>query len=240
MKPITIEPNILYEDSLMIVIQKVSGMAVQSAGFGTIDLESSLKNYLAAKTPGKVPYVGIVQRLDQPVEGVLVFAKTASAAKELSRQMVSGEIGKTYLAVTAKEPPVKMGVLEDSLLKDGKKNLSKVVKEGSPGSKAARLSYEVLKEAEDSRVEGGKKYLIRVKLDTGRHHQIRVQLANAGMPLIGDRKYNPEEKSGYPLALCSCQLRLKHPVKKNEMRFEISPMGEAFRGLIGENQIEKD
>lgn len=231
MRTFTINNYILYEDTEILVVRKPSGVAVQSAGFGNMDLESAIKNYIAMKNPGKMPYLGVVHRLDQPVEGVLVFAKTPAAAKELSRQMTSGELGKYYYAVTEKKPVQQQGILEDTLLKDGRKNISQVVKKGTPGSKLARLSYEILEEAEDTHTESGKKYLIRIKLDTGRHHQIRVQLSHAGMPLLGDKKYNPEEKCGYPLALCSYQLELTHPKKKKKVKYEISPEGEAFWGF---------
>ncbi|MBQ0000597.1 MAG: RluA family pseudouridine synthase [Clostridiales bacterium] len=223
---------ILFEDNEMMVLRKPSGTPVQSAGIGTMDLESGIRNYLAEKTPGKMPYVGIIHRLDQPVEGVLVFAKNPSAAKELSRQMTAGELGKYYYAVTDQKPLKEQAVLEDILLKDGRNNISKVVNKGTPGSKAARLSYELIEEAEDARTRTGKKYLLKIKLDTGRHHQIRVQMSHAGMALLGDKKYNAEEKSGYPLALCSYCLELMHPKKKKKMVFEIRPEGQAFQGFF--------
>ena len=112
----------------------------------------------------------------------------------------------------------KNGVLEDTLLKELGQNVSRVVEKGTPEGKVARLSYEILEELEDPKTDTGKKYLVRIKLDTGRHHQIRVQMSHAGMPLIGDRKYHPEEKSGYPLALCSYSLELVPPKKKTKMR----------------------
>lgn len=231
MRYLPIEKYILFEDTEILVMRKPAGVAVQSAGFGAMDLESGIKNYLALKQPGKMPYLGIVHRLDQPVEGVLVFAKTPTAAKELSRQMTAGELGKYYYAVTEQEAKETQDILEDTLLKDGRKNLSQVVKKGTPGSKLARLSYEVVEKAEDAGTSTGIRSLVRIKLDTGRHHQIRVQMSHAGMPLIGDRKYNSEEKSGYPLALCSYQLELVHPKKKKKMTFEIVPEGEAFGGF---------
>jgi 23S rRNA pseudouridine1911/1915/1917 synthase len=227
-RAVSIEDYILLEDPEILVLHKPSGVPVQSAGFGTMDLESGIKNYLARKNPDKMPYVGIVHRLDQPVEGVIVFAKTPAAAKELSRQLTSGSFGKYYLAMTDQKPPKESGELTDWLYKEGRKNISKVVEKNTPGSKRASLHYEVLKETEDPRVETGRKYLIRIKLDTGRHHQIRVQMAHAGMPLLGDRKYHPQEKSGYPLALCSCSLEFTHPKQKKQMKFEIEPKGEAF------------
>lgn len=231
MRFFSIEKYILFEDSEILVLKKPAGIAVQNAGFGSMDLESAIKNYLAAKNPGKMPYLGVIHRLDQPVEGVLVFAKNASAAKELSRQLNAKEFGKYYYAVIEHIPQKTEQILEDYLLKEKGKNISKVVTEKTPDAKKARLSYKVLEEAEDAALESEHKYLLKIKLDTGRHHQIRVQMSHAGMPLIGDRKYNSEDKSQYPLALCSCQLELVHPKKKKMMKFEIVPEGAAFRGF---------
>ena len=230
---IRIEDHILYEDKDMIVCHKPAGTAVQSARIGSMDMESALKNYLAQKEPKKMPYLGIVHRLDQPVEGILVFAKNQKAAGELSRQMASGEMAKTYLAVTGKKPQNKEGRLEDWLKKDGKTNTSFVVKEKSQGAKKAVLSYELLDRAE---TEGGEQYLMKIHLETGRHHQIRVQMAHGGMPLLGDRKYNAEEKSQTALALCSAELVLKHPSTKKKMEFKTVPSGNGFAEFFRENK----
>lgn len=224
-----IKDHIIYEDKEIIVCHKPAGFAVQNARFGTMDMENALKNYIAAKEPGKMPYIGIVHRLDQPVEGVLVFAKTAAAAKELSRQMSAGEMCKEYLAVTSHKPLNNTGILEDYLKKDGKTNTSGVVPEGMPGAKKARLSYRFLAEVQSVSTESGNKYLIGISLETGRHHQIRVQMAHAGMPLLGDRKYNPDEKTALPLGLCSCELRFCHPKGRKNMKFHVVPQGETFK-----------
>lgn len=231
MQIFNIEEMIVFEDSEVIVCRKPAGIAVQNAKFGVIDMESGLKNYLAAKNPGKIPYLGIVHRLDQPVEGLLVFAKTKQAAAELSRQMTAGSMGKRYLAVTYGNPLRPEGILEDFLKKDAKTNSSSVVDEKIPDGKKARLSYKVLQEYEDKNVSFGTKKLIYICLDTGRHHQIRVQMAHAGMPLTGDRKYNAGQQTALPLGLCSYQLEFKHPKTKKKMSFEIFPAGETFAGF---------
>lgn len=250
MRNFKVEDTILYEDKDVLVCYKPAGLAVQNARFGTMDLESALKNYLAAKAPGMPPYLAVVHRLDQPVEGVLVFAKTSKAAKDLSRQMAGGEMEKQYLAVTSRIPleilqkygPGETGEapvfwrmeeqkLTDYLKKDGKTNTSAVVPKGTPGSKEARLTYRVLEEISDASVGKGKRYLLEIRLDTGRHHQIRVQLSHAGMPLLGDKKYGLCEKTTGALGLCSCRLTFVHPVKKKQMKFEVFPNGEAFRGF---------
>ena len=122
-----IEDMILYEDKEIIVCHKAAGIAVQSARIGMPDMESTLKNYLVSKNPGKMPYLGVVHRLDQPVEGVLVFAKNKKAAAGLTGQITSGSVTKEYLAVTAQKPEKVQGHLEDYLKKDGKTNTSAVV-----------------------------------------------------------------------------------------------------------------
>lgn len=235
MRNFKIEDIILYEDKEILVCHKPAGIAVQNARFGTMDLESALKNYLAAKEPGTVPYLAVVHRLDQPVEGVLVFAKTSRAAKELSRQIAGGEMDKRYLAVTAQKPREKEQKLTDYLKKDSKTNTSCVVPKGTQGSKEARLACRILQEIPDERSVSGKRYLLEIRLDTGRHHQIRVQMAHAGMPLLGDRKYHSAEKTDLPLGLCSYKLAFIHPIKKKKMRFEIIPKGETFQGFLPVN-----
>ena len=226
-----IENMILYEDKEIIVCHKAAGIAVQSARIGMPDMESTLKNYLVAKNPGKMPYLGVVHRLDQPVEGVLVFAKNKKAAAGLTGQITSGSVTKEYLAVTAQKVEKVQGHLEDCLKKDGKTNTSAVVTPETDGAKKAVLDYEVLNEVSDERTLTGKRILVRIQLGTGRHHQIRVQMAHAGMSLLGDRKYNPEDSSGLPLGLCSCHLVFRHPVTGKKLEFQVTPKGECFAGF---------
>ena len=243
-----IEDYILFEDKDIIVCRKPAGIAVQNARIGAMDLESCLKNYLAGKAGDgrNMPYLAVVHRLDQPVEGVLVFGKTPKAAKGLSAQITGGKMEKIYLAVTYGQPDTsvcemedgkkesgsKPVVLEDYLKKDGKANSSVVVSANTPGAKKARLSYKVLGEAVD-KISGKKKWLLRIHLDTGRHHQIRVQMAHAGMPLAGDRKYgagtNVTIESS--LALCAASLTFLHPVTGKVMKFETKPEGSEFAGF---------
>ena len=233
-----IEDTILFEDKDIIVCRKKAGIAVQNARIGAMDLESSLKNYLASRAGDgrSVPYLAVVHRLDQPVEGVLVFAKTPRAAKGLSAQITAGKMEKLYLAVSYGEPKETSGssvILEDYLKKDGKSNTSAVVSANTPGAKKARLSYEVLGEAKD-RISGKKKWLLRIHLDTGRHHQIRVQMAHAGMPLAGDRKYGADSSAvvgAGSLALCAASLTFSHPVTGKLMKFQTKPEGDAFDGF---------
>lgn len=207
--------EILYEDDDIIVCVKESGVATQTRQVGQKDMESMLRTYRMQK--GEPSYIGIVHRLDQPVSGVMVFAKTKEAAANLSRQIATKAADKFYYAVTDGLPEKKKGTLEDYLLRDGKTNLSKVVSSKTDGAKRAELSYEVL-------AQNDRNALVRIQLHTGRHHQIRVQMAHAGCPLVGDRKYNFKENmghSGRQLALCSYKIAFRHPTTNKNVVFEI-------------------
>ncbi len=208
-------PVILYEDDAIIVCVKQAGVATQTKRLGQPDMESMLKNYRAGK--GEPPYIGVIHRLDQPVSGVMVFAKTKDVAASLSRQIVGKGTDKYYYAVTDGVPSPAGGTLEDYLLRDGKTNTSRVAGKTTPDAKKAVLSYKVLQKSST-------KALVQIKLETGRHHQIRVQMAAAGYPLVGDRKYNfKENMNAYTQGLCLCSYRLafRHPVTKKKMEFEI-------------------
>ncbi len=224
--------QILFEDENVIVCYKPSGVPTQTAKFGASDMVSLLKNYLYKKEK-KEPYVAVIHRLDQPVEGILVFAKTPAAAKELSRQVQQGGgFGKYYQAVVCGFLPDEEGVLEDYLVRDGKTNTSRVCSASEKDGKKAVLQYEVL---EMKRTQEAFLSLVRVKLGTGRHHQIRVQMANAGCPIWGDTKYGNAvgdmEKKWQQIALCAYRLEFVHPKTKKKMVFEIEPEGEGFKIL---------
>ena len=203
--------NILYEDEEVIVCEKPAGVAAQTRRLGQADMESVLKNYRAAK--GEPPYIGVVHRLDQPVRGVMVFAKTKEAAADLSRQVQTKMADKFYYAVTDGVPEQKKGTLEDYLLRDGKTNTSKVVSKSTEGPKSERLDYEVTAQNKTNAI-------LRIRLDTGRHHQIRVQLSHAGMPIVGDAKYG---KGGGQLCLCSFKTSFRHPRTGRQMTYEVKP-----------------
>ena len=225
--------NILYEDTQILVCVKPAGVATQSKRIGFPDMVSLLKNHISM-TSGKSgePYLAVIHRLDQPVEGVLVFAKTPKAAAELNRQITSKTVTKEYLAVTAQLPEEKQGHLEDYLKKDNRTNSSSVVTPKTPGAKKASLDYSIQEEIKDERTATGKRILVKIILDTGRHHQIRVQMAHKGMPLLGDRKYNAADKSDLPLGLCSCHLAFRHPANGKKMEFKVTPKGETFKGFL--------
>lgn len=229
--------NMLYEDNALLVCVKPAGIPVQTSKAGQGDLVSELKTYRVKKK--EEPYIGLIHRLDQPVEGVMVFAKTRKAAAELSKQVRTRQIEKEYLAVVCGLPggeevhiddsgkrPESMCCdsdaqwfqLHDYLLRDGKTNTSMVVPKETPGAKEALLLYTVLENNPDTN-----RSLVRIKLHTGRHHQIRVQFAHAGFPLYGDMKYGqPLPKGVYcPIALCSCKIGFVHPVTGERMEFEL-------------------
>ncbi len=207
--------KIQYEDDALIVCVKEAGVATQTKNMGQRDMESMLRTYRMQK--GEPSYIGVVHRLDQPVSGLMVFAKTKEAAAHLSRQIASKAADKYYYAVTDGIPEKQSGKLTDYLLRDGRTNFSRVVSDNTQGAKRAELSYEVL-EQKNGRA------LVRILLGTGRHHQIRVQFAHAGTPLVGDRKYNFKEnirQTGEGLMLCSYKLAFVHPVTKKKLVFEM-------------------
>ena len=156
----------------------------------------------------------MVHRLDQPVSGVMVFAKTKEAAAALGRQIASGLADKFYYAVTDGVPEAGKGQFTDYLLRDGRTNTSAVVESSTPGAKRAELSYEVLEQKNGRAV-------LRIHLGTGRHHQIRVQFAHAGHPLIGDRKYGTAACTSRQLMLCACRLEFTHPTTGEKMVFHL-------------------
>lgn len=214
---------IKYEDEAILVIHKPAGIATETARIGQADVVSELKNYLKAK--GKGTYLGTIHRLDQPVEGLLVFAKTPEAAKVLTNQLEKGTLKKSYAALVPKIGENTQGELEDYLLKDGRTNLSKVVSAGTQGAKKARLGWKLLQDIKAAEYAYS---LVEVEIFTGRHHQIRVQMSHAGMPLLGDSKYGNEasreltEKLGIRhTALLANRLSVIHPVTKEKIQFEI-------------------
>lgn len=222
--------NILYEDEQIIVCYKPAGIPTQTAKPGEQDMVSILKNYLYKKqTEKKEPYVALIHRLDQPVEGILVFAKTPFSAKELNKGLQGAGFGKHYQAVLLGVPERKSATLEDYLVKDGRTNTSRVSDENAKDAKKAVLTYEILETREcDDKILS----LAKVKLDTGRHHQIRVQMANLGCPIWGDAKYNTVatwDGQFRQIALCAYKLEFLHPKTRKKMEFEIEPKGEGFR-----------
>lgn len=212
--------NIIFEDEHILVVKKDEGIPVQAGRMRIMDLQGLIKNELYRRNPkAGEPYLGIIHRLDQPVEGVMVFAKTPFAAGALSEQVTDGRMKKHYLALVCGKPSEDEGKLVDYLVKDGRTNTSSVVKSYTKEAKRAELNYRVLERREETT-------LLEVELITGRHHQIRVQMANAGWPLYGDTKYNPQFQQPevyVQTALCAYKLSFVHPKTKKVMEFCITP-----------------
>lgn len=217
--------TIVYEDNDIIVCHKPAGIAVQTASSMQQDVVSELKNYLASKGQ-KNPYVGVVHRLDQPVSGIVVFGKNQKATASLSAQVQDGRAEKIYRALVYGSFPKKEGILEDILIKDAKSNSSKVITPGSADAKngkKAKLFYRVLREIPI----GSEAYSeLEIKLDTGRHHQIRVQMAHAGHPVLSDTKYGTDASLTFSkqikgsLKLCAYCLTIVHPQTGKKRTFQ--------------------
>ncbi len=177
--------KVIYEDNHIIVVEKIPNIPSQADKTEDIDMLSIIKDYLKEKyqKPGNV-YLALIHRLDRPVGGVMVFAKTSKAATRLSEEVRERQIQKEYLVVADGKFEKEKGELEDYLVKNQKNNISKVVKAGVKNAKLAKLDYEVLKYNEEIDLS-----VVRIKLHTGRHHQIRVQLSNIGHSIYGDQKY---------------------------------------------------
>jgi len=208
--------KVIYEDNHIIVVVKPYNVPSQSDKTGDIDMLTIVKEYIKEKyqKPGNV-YVGLVHRLDRPVGGLMVFAKTSKAASRLSESIRIKSFQKTYLAVVNGTFDVKQGVLENYLWKDEVLNKSKVVDKTKHGSKLARLSYRVILEKENMS-------LVEILLETGRHHQIRVQFANVKHSLYGDQKYG-KGPANTQIALWAYRLSFPHPVRDEIMTFEELP-----------------
>lgn len=216
------KPQIIFEDKHILVCVKPAGIPTQSRQVSTPDMVSILKNHLhASQTKSGEPYLALIHRLDQPVEGLLVFAKTPAAAKALNRQLQSSGFGKHYLALLSAVPSRTEAILEDYMVKDGRANTSRICTPDTPGAKLARLHYRILRTQNSSA-------LAEIILDTGRHHQIRVQMAHIGCPIIGDTKYNPvfsgtPRSSGGQLQLYATDLSFCHPVTGASLSFHHAP-----------------
>lgn len=232
------EPTILCEDGPLLVINKPAGMLTQGVPDGPVPtVEAWAKAYLKQKygKPGNV-YLGIPHRLDRPVSGVIVFAKNSKAAARLAEQFRERSTHKEYLCVTEGVPTPTSRHLTDWLLKDADQAHVTVVDEQTPGAKLAELSYEVLQTANG-------RALVRIELHTGRMHQIRVQMAHRGWPVLGDRQYGAPtafpgvEEADRPrpvvIALHAAHLELSHPIRYDRVSLR-APLPESWQqfGLI--------
>lgn len=234
--------QIIHEDNDIIVCYKPAGVATQTRRLGQQDMVSLLKNYRAKK---KEPaYIGLVHRLDQPVEGIMVFAKNEKAAANLSKQVADRSIGKYYYAIgqmsentegkfdnlysevlSGNGKPI---VLTDYMTFDTRTNVGRILPQ-KPDAAQMKKDKNIKKAELEYTVRDVKDKLVcmDIKLHTGRHHQIRLQMAHAGMPLVGDSKYGAGEKGQQP-ALCSYRLEFNHPTSGKALDFEITPHNELF------------
>lgn len=238
--------NILYEDPHILVCVKPHGIATQSKSIRYPDMVSLIKNHLVKSTDSRSsgscePYLAVIHRLDQPVAGILVFAKTPAAAKDLNKQLQNQGFGKYYRALVNNVPSKEEGTLENYIIKDTRTNTSRICSAKEKGAKIARLHYDTVPVSDRlfSTVSDSSSFVdvslslqsqecheteLEIHLDTGRHHQIRVQLASIGCPIIGDTKYNPESadtKGWQTIRLCAYKLDFKHPVTHKVMHFQL-------------------
>ena len=210
------ELKVIYEDNHIIVVEKIPNIPTQEDKTGDTSMMTLVKKYIKEKynKPANV-YLGLVHRLDRPVGGVMVFAKTSKAASRLSKQVRDKVFKKEYLAVVDGSFGKNSGTLENYLYKDRKSNTSYVVSKDKKEAKFAKLDYEVLKYDKENNLS-----LLKIDLHTGRHHQIRVQLANIGHSIYGDQRYGTRGKNKQ-IALWAYKLIIEHPTKKEKMDSKI-------------------
>ncbi len=204
---------VLYEDNHLIAINKRPGDLVQGDKTGDLPLSDWVKQYIKKKynKPGEV-FLGTVHRLDRPTSGIVIFAKTSKALERMNKMFREKDIDKTYWALVKNKPYKTKDRLEDFLVKDPKTNKSKVTSEKTSNSKKAILNYSVRQTLNNY-------YLLEINLETGRHHQIRTQLAAIGCPIKGDLKYGfPRSNKDAGISLHARQIDFIHPVKKEPLK----------------------
>ena len=210
--------KVIYEDNHIIVVEKIVNIPSQADKTGDEDMLSLIKAYLKEKynKPGNV-YLGLVHRLDRPVGGVMVFAKTSKAASRLSEEVRNKTFQKEYLVICNGNMEKEKDTLVDYLWKDEKKNTSYVVKPTKKNAKQAILDYEVIKYDKEQDLS-----VLKINLHTGRHHQIRVQLSSRMHAIYGDNKYHGRG-AGTGICLWAYKLTIVHPVTKEQMTFKDLP-----------------
>jgi 23S rRNA pseudouridine1911/1915/1917 synthase len=204
--------QILYEDNHIIAVNKRSSDLSQGDKTGDSSLDTEIKRYLAKKyrKPGEV-FLGVVHRLDRPVSGVILYARTSKALERLNEMLRKGEVRKTYLAMVKEKPPEDRATIIHYLKKNEKQNKTLVFDTEVKGSKQARLTYSIAGRSD-------RYYLLEIELHTGRHHQIRAQLAKMGCPVKGDLKYGyPRSNPDGSISLVARRIEFIHPVKKEKI-----------------------
>ena len=216
-----LQNRILYEDNHIIVFNKRSGEIVQGDKTGDEPLSETLKAFIAQRDgkPGQV-FMGVPHRLDRPVSGVCLFAKTSKSLERLNDMLRKGEIHKTYWALTANKPPKEEDTLTDFLTRNEKQNKSYISKTG----KEAKLKYKLIQTTD-------RYFLLEIELYTGRHHQIRCQLAGMGCPIKGDLKYGARRSNpDGGISLHARHIQFIHPVKKTQVDVT-APIPESWKGI---------
>ena len=204
--------DILYEDNHIIAINKRSSDLAQGDKSGDLSLDIQVKKYIAAKygKPGEV-FLGVVHRLDRPVSGVILYARTSKALERLNEMFRTSQVKKTYLAVVKERPPDDQATITHYLKKNEKQNKTYVYDREVKGSKKASLTYKLAGRSE-------RYYLLEIDLHSGRHHQIRAQLAAIGCPVKGDLKYGfARSNEDGSISLLARRLEFVHPVKKENI-----------------------
>ena len=208
--------NVIFEDNHLIAVAKKAGDIVQGDKTGDVPLSDMVKAYLKEKyhKPGEV-FLGVVHRLDRPVSGVVLFARTSKALPRLNKMFAEHQaVRKTYLAIVANRPPEPQGTLTHWLTRNEKQNLARAYDREVPNSKKAVLDYRLVAQSE-------RYYLLEIELHTGRHHQIRCQLAKMGCPIRGDLKYGaPRSNPDGSISLHAWRLSLEHPVSHVPLTIE--------------------
>lgn len=226
----------LYEDNHIIIVSKESGEIVQGDKTGDTPLSETVKAYIKEKyhKPGNV-FLGVTHRLDRPVSGVVVFARTSKALARLNEMFRTGEVHKTYWAVTRNEPPQPEGRLEHWLVRNECQNKSYAYDHEVPASKKAVLLYRLIGRSDNY-------FLLEVRLLTGRHHQIRCQLAAIGCPIRGDLKYGARRSNpDGSISLLARRVEFVHPVSKEPIAVEAPlPADSLWQAVTGnERRVEK-
>jgi 23S rRNA pseudouridine1911/1915/1917 synthase len=218
-----IAQRILLEDNHLLIFNKKTGEIVQGDKTGDEPLSETLKAFIAQRDgkPGQV-FMGVPHRLDRPVSGVCVFAKTSKALERLNEMLRNGDLHKTYWALTANKPPKDSDTLTDNLVRNESQNKSYVAKNG----KEARLKYTLIQTTD-------RYFLLEVELYTGRHHQIRCQLSHMGCPIKGDLKYGAKRSNpDGGISLMARRIQFIHPVKKTEVDVT-APVPSSWKGIEG-------
>lgn len=219
--------TVVYEDNHIIIVNKTASEIVQGDKTGDTPLSETVKQYLKEKyqKPGNV-FIGVTHRLDRPVSGLVVFAKTGKALSRLNEMFRNGEVKKTYWAVVKNRPPQEEGELVHYMVRNEKQNKSYAYDREKPGSKKAILHYRLIGYSQNY-------YLLEIDLKTGRHHQIRCQLAKAGCPIKGDLKYGASRSNpDGSICLHARNIRFVHPVSKELIEVEAPiPSDNLWKGL---------